>query len=343
MSADSWGVHRVVEPVGALPQHARRLNNDLSSYEDNEILLKVEALHLDAASFRQLKEAHTSADAIARKIEQIVAERGKQHNPVTGSGGVLLGEVIGIGKGLSTDLELGARVTSLVSLTLVPLSLERVLDVDLRTGKVRVEGRAVLFETAPFAQMPSDLPEDVALAAFDVCGAPAQVRRRVQQGDSVLILGAAGKSGILAAHQAHYRVGEKGSVVGIDAVPGALDELRALELCDHVLQVDARHAVDIHRAALAANGGRPFDIAVSCVNVPGAEMSAILPVRSGGQVYFFSMTTSFTAAALGAEGVGKDVELSIGNGYVPGHAELALSILRERADILELFQRRYAH
>lgn len=58
-------------------------------------------------------------------------------------------------------------------------------------------------------------------------------------------------------------------------------------------------------------------------------MASILATKNGGIVYFFSMATSFTAAALGAEGVGKDVQLLIGNGYTKGHAEIVLDAARD--------------
>ena len=53
------------------------------------------------------------------------------------------------------------------------------------------------------------------------------------------------------------------------------------------------------------------------------------------------MATSFTKAALGAEGVGKDINLIVGNGYAKGHAELTLNIIRESEKIRELFNRLY--
>ena len=40
------------------------------------------------------------------------------------------------------------------------------------------------------------------------------------------------------------------------------------------------------------------------------------------------MATSFSAAALGAEGLAADVTMLVGNGYVPGHAAYALELLR---------------
>jgi L-erythro-3,5-diaminohexanoate dehydrogenase len=108
-----------------------------------------------------------------------------------------------------------------------------------------------------------------------------------------------------------------------------------------VLSVDATDSLAVYNTALAANGGREFDLAICCVNVDGAEMATILPVRQGGCAYFFSMSTSFTRCALGAEGVGKDVELIIGNGYATKHAEFALDVVRSTPTLRALFERRY--
>ena len=55
---------------------------------------------------------------------------------------------------------------------------------------------------------------------------------------------------------------------------------------------------------------------------------------------FFSMATSFAAAALGAEGLAADVTMLIGNGYLPGHAEYALDLVREQPRLRRLFQAR---
>ena len=70
-------------------------------------------------------------------------------------------------------------------------------------------------------------------------------------------------------------------------------------------------------------------------------MSAILPVRDNGIVYFFSMATDFAKAALGAEGVGKDVTMIVGNGYTKGHAEITLAELRENPELKAYFEKKY--
>jgi len=50
------------------------------------------------------------------------------------------------------------------------------------------------------------------------------------------------------------------------------------------------------------------------------------------------MATSFTKAALGAEGVGKDVDMIIGNGYAKNHAEYTLNLLRESNKLRDILK-----
>jgi L-erythro-3,5-diaminohexanoate dehydrogenase len=83
------------------------------------------------------------------------------------------------------------------------------------------------------------------------------------------------------------------------------------------------------------------DITINVVNVPDTEMASILATKECGTVYFFSMATSFTKAALGAEGIGKDINMIIGNGYMINHAEIALAVVRESKEIKELFEKMY--
>jgi len=52
------------------------------------------------------------------------------------------------------------------------------------------------------------------------------------------------------------------------------------------------------------------------------------------------MATSFSAAALGAEGLAADVTMLVGNGYVPGHAAYALDLVRRHDRVRRLLERR---
>ena len=308
---------------------------------DNEILIDVAVLNIDAASFTQIKKAaNNDVEKIKETMLGIVAERGKHHNPVTGSGGMLTGTVAAIGAGLQDriDLREGHRIATLVSLSLTPLQIKKIKAVHLERDQVEVEGRAILFETGVYAKLPPDMPETLALAVLDVAGAPAQTARLVKPGDTVVIIGGGGKSGVLCMYEARKRAGVTGTVIGIGSGEASCRRMRELGWADHVLRVDATDAVAVMEAVAGVTGGRMADVTINCVNIPGTEMSSILATRDHGLVYFFSMATSFTAAALGAEGVGKDVTMIIGNGYASRHAEIALNLLRESPELRRLFE-----
>jgi L-erythro-3,5-diaminohexanoate dehydrogenase len=343
--AHPLGTHRVLEPDGAMPQSAWKLDNTPVALE-NEILCDVETLNIDSASFKQISdECGGDADKISAHIAGIIRERGKQHNPVTGSGGMFIGHVLKIGESLRSkiDLKAGDRIASLVSLTLTPLLVEAVTRIDVATGRVWIRGKAILFESGLWAKLPNDIDENVALAVLDVAGAPAQVKRLCGEGQTVVVIGADGKSGVLSCAQARARVGTSGRVIGIvpdDQTPSA-KLLRSTGLVDALIVADARNALDISEKVAAA-APELADITINCVNVPGTELGSILATKQDGTVYFFSMSTSFTAAALGAEGVGKDVTMIVGNGYAKGHADTALQTLRDHPEIHAYFNAKYA-
>ncbi len=340
---NKYGTHRVIEPKGVLTQAAYKIDNDMEKLYTNEIICDVISLNVDSASFTQIEEACGGDEKkIGEMILGIVAERGKQQNPVTGSGGMFIGRVAYIGEDLKgRDLKVGDKIASLVSLSLTPLRIDKIKAIHKEIDRVDIEGKAVLFESGIYAKLPDDMSEALALAALDVAGAPAQARKLPKEGDSVLILGANGKSGVLCGYEAMKKVGPKGNVVGVVRNPKQVDALMELGVYNKVIVASATEPVAVLEKALEANGGREYDVSISCVNIEACEMSAILPVKDLGIVYFFSMATSFTRAALGAEGIGKDVMMIVGNGYAKDHAEITLNVLRENPKLRKLFDEKY--
>ena len=343
ISGDPLGTHRVLTPPGALPQPAERLDADISRVFESEIIIDVETLNVDAASFRQMEEASDgAAEGVGRLVLATVERRGKQHNPVTGSGGMLLGTVRRVGRDVEhRGFSVGDRVATLASLSLTPLTISHIRAIRPVSAQLDVEGTAIVFASAPLAKMPSDLPERLALALLDVAGAAPQVSRLVHPGETVVVLGAGGKSGLLCVAEARRRVGADGRVIGIESLSSFAEDLKALGLCDSVIVADARDPIALRDAVMPLTSGRGADLTLSCVNVPGVEIGAIVTTRDRGKAYYFAMSTSFTAAALGAEGIGRDVDLFIGNGYAHGHAEHTLGLVRESPALRALLERRY--
>jgi L-erythro-3,5-diaminohexanoate dehydrogenase len=340
---DPFGSHRVLEPPEALPQAAWRLDNDVAKRFESEIHLAVETLNIDAASFQQMMTASAEKiDGVADLVRQTVRDRGKQHNPVTGSGGMLLGRVAWVGGAAAArGFVVGDRVATLASLSLTPLTLTAVRAVRAESAQLDVDGSAIVFLSAPMVKLPGDLTERLALAVCDVAGAVPQVLRHAQAGDRVVVIGAGGRSGLLACAAARQKVGVTGALIGIEPSERFAADLEALGFCDRVLRADARQALAVREAVLAATGGSEVDFAVSCVTSSGVEPTAILVTRPRGRVYFFAMSTSFTAAALFAEGVSRDIDMFIGNGYVDGHVEATFDLVRAHPPLRDLFQRRY--
>ena len=338
-----YGTHRVISPVGALPQSAEVLDNSIDIY-DNELLIKVKTLNIDSSSFTQIKDVCNS-DIFKMKehILEIVTGRGKMQNPVTGSGGMLTGEILKIGdKFPNKHLKVGDRIATLVSLSLTPLKIEKIKELKLDSEQIEVDAYAILFESGLYAKMPEDIPEKLALAALDVAGAPAQVDRLVKEGDIVCIIGGGGKSGILCSYQAMKNVGPYGKVIVVEYSKANADRIEKLGLATNIIIADATDVMSVYKQVMEITGGRGCDITINNVNVPSTEMTSILITKGQGSVYFFSMATSFTKAALGAEGVGKDINLIVGNGYAKGHADLTINILRESKEIRELFEKLFS-
>jgi L-erythro-3,5-diaminohexanoate dehydrogenase len=341
---NKYGAHRVLEPKGVLPQPAVRLSNDFSEMYDNEILCDVGTLNIDAASFVDIKErGNEDPKKIARIIKAIVNKSGKHQNPRTGSGGMFIGQVAQIGNALKGRIGLkeGDRIASLVSLSLTPLRVDKILAVHMDADQVDIEGQAVLFESGVWARLPEDLPERLALAVLDVAGAPAQVERLAKPGDTVAVIGARGKSGLLCCYKAKQKVGPEGKVIAIVRREEGKEDVQNAPFVDEVIVGQADRPLDLLGKVEQAAGGKLCDIVINCATRTDCEMGAIMIARDFAKVYFFSMATSFTKAALGAEGIGKDVDMIIGNGYCEGHAQLALEIMRQSDYLRDLYIKRY--
>jgi L-erythro-3,5-diaminohexanoate dehydrogenase len=353
---ERFGVHRSVDPAGVLPQQARVLDAT-SPVGPEEIGIDVDYLNIDSASWHQLRESTGGIpESMSERILQIVGERGKMQNPVTGSGGMLIGTVREIGAH-RMEPKPGTRIATLVSLTLTPLQIEEIVSLDPHSEKVEVRGRAILFGSGIYSELPDDLDERVVLGILDVCGAPAWAAKLVRGGMKVVVIGAGGKSGMLTCAQAVRSVGPSNRTSPAQFDENALNPAkpgfgRVLGLCwpedtlfaakdagAEPVAIDCTDPIAVADAVGESFEGAHADLVFVCANVPGCEGGAILAADDGGRIVFFSMATDFSTAALTAEGLGKSCTMIIGNGFVPGHASMALDLVRSDPVLLERFSR----
>ncbi len=342
MQGDIYGGHRVMEPKGFLPQAATRINNSREIFS-NEILIDVIALNPTSTAFNRIRtECNGDKEKIKEAIIQIVETQGKFQDPVTKSGGNLIGRVKEIGEDLKgkIDLKIGDKIATLVSLSLTPLKIDEILDLNIETDQVFIRGNAILFESAIYSKLPEDLQENLSLAIMDVAGAPAQVAMNAKPNDVVVVIGS-GKAGLLCLHEAKKRVSPTGKVICIEYSKEQCELVKRLNLADYVIQGNAQHPLEILHKYQEIMGDRLADLTINTVNVSDTEVSTVLITDNEGLVYFFSMSTNFAKASLGAEGTGKHTMMLVGNGYYPGHADITFQIMRDNPVLRDYFEKKY--
>ena len=319
------GADRVLEPRGYLPQAAARLDAS-GPVRAHEFEVAVDWLDLDATSFRNIRERSDGDPArMAARILEIVAARGKMHNPETSSGGVLLGAVSAVGETFEDPPAVGQQVVPLMSLTNTPLRLEQVLEVDPHSALVPVRGTAYVYPAAPWAPLPSDVPAALAVELFDVYPAASYTRELTTPGATVCVLGA-GAAGRLACAAAQDEVGD-GTVIAVDVDGPAVSRLADLGLCDIGVEADLRDPLAALAAVRAAGGG-PADLTVAATNARGCEAAAMLLTADDGQVIFFSMATAFDTVALTPDGISTGARMIVGTGFASDLGSYALDLFR---------------
>ncbi len=323
---EGLGAGRVLDPPGALPQAAVRLDSAMP-LQPFEIEIDVDMLCLDSTSFRQLVEANDrDPDGVANGILEIVADRGKMHNPVTGSGGVLAGTISGVGDDYPEPAQIGVRMITLTSLTTTPLRLQEVGPVDITTPHVPVRGTTYLPWALPWTPFPQEITLDAALAAIDVCNAASQTRSLIDRDTrTVLVLGG-GHAGLVALAAARDCLAAGARLALLDSSERICQRARDLELCDTALCVDLRDALQSFRRLEEAGIPRA-DLTVVVVNSTDCEAAAILLTADHGTVLFFSMATSFTKAALGSDGLSSAATMLVGSGFAPDRGVYALELI----------------
>lgn len=333
-----YGLHRVIgEKV--LPQMAVKISPELPLHE-TELLIDVETLNIDSASFHQLMEANgKDLKKVENAIVEIVNSRGKMQNPVTNSGGMLIGKVVQKGAKFKKPVEVGDHIATLVSLTLTPLKIEKILKIIPEKEQVMIKGYAILFSTGIFSKLPADYSSACALSLLDVCGAPAQTKNLVKPGMKIGIIGA-GKSGFLCALAAYDILKNGEDITVFDYSQVALDHVKDFKLGFKTKQMNATNP---NEAIDYISNNPAFDLVINVTNVMNCEMNAILLTRDHGMTYFFSMATSFTKAALGAEGVGKDIKMLVGNGYCEDHAKMTFELVNKYPEIKKYYESKYGN
>lgn len=177
----TYGIQRVLEPKNVLPTSAWKLDNGRNIYPD-ELRVSIKRIHLEGTGFKQIcTESNDDEKKIKQNIIDMVIRRGKLHNPVTDTGGLVMGTVEEIGSGYDNvqGLKEGDLVICNASAASLPMYIEEITSINRAFNQVEAKGYVIVHSMIPVVKAPEDLPLDMLMFAFDQSGTLFRLRSLV--------------------------------------------------------------------------------------------------------------------------------------------------------------------
>lgn len=342
MQTFDYGVNRVLEPQHVLPTSAWKLDNN-RKIQPFEMRVELKRLHIEGTSFKQIcLEANDNDERIKQKIMDIVIRRGKLHNPVTDTGGLMYGVVQEIGSeylaARRSKLRPGDEIICNASLTSIPLYISRVISVDRTYCQVEVEGYAILYPLIPVLKKPEDVPMNLMLYALNESGTLLKISSTAVGKRKFLIVGNNLLTNVFYGCAIRKVAREDAEIICLlDQKTEATLQGSSIErLLDNVF-TEVRY-VDILKPMECLSEIRsraPFDLSVNCADIPGAETINILATRSGGTVIFANLINNYNIALYITESISKRLDIRCADGYVESYDRFDYELVRDIAPYIE--------
>ncbi len=336
----AYGMKRVLEPQYVLPTSAWRLDNSREIYP-NEIRVAIKRIHLEGTGFKQLcTEANNNEEKIKQKIIDIAIRRGKLHNPVTDTGGLVCGEIEEIGTGYANEqgLKPGDMVIFNASLTSIPLYIEKIKEIDYTYNQVTAEGYAVAHDKIQVIKVDEQVPTELLLFALDQSGTLYRLSELAQGKERFLLVGNNMLTNLLFGYAIRRSVGKTAQIVclldkktGISVSGSGIDRLTEKVF-------DRLHFMDILKPLEALeklNAEALFDLSVNCAEIPGAETVNVLATKPGGTVLFANLINNLNIALYITESISRELEMRSAEGYIDDYDKFDMELVKEVAPYLE--------
>ena len=337
---NSYGTQRVIEPKYVLPTSAWRLDNSRDIYHD-EMRIEVSRVHLEITSFKEIcLEANDNEERIKQKIMDIVIRRGKLHNPVTDTGGLLAGRVSEIGEGYSNkkNFKPGEEVICNASLTSIPLYIDRIISVDRAFGQIEVEGYCIVAKDVPVIRKPENLPLDLLMYILNESGTIFRISSTAVGKKKFLIVGNNLLSNLLFGYAIRKVAREDAEIVCLldkktEMVikGGRIDDL-VKRVFNQIYYLDILKPLECIEKI---QGDGAFDVSVNCADIQGAETINILATKSGGTVIFANLINNYNIALYITEAISRQLDIRCADGYLEAYDEFDFQIVRDMLPYLE--------
>ena len=338
--SNNYGLERVLEPKYVLPTSAWKLDNSRNIYP-NEMLLSIKRIHLEGTSFKQIcTEVNYNEEKIKQTIIDIVIRRGKLHNPVTDTGGLIFGQVEKIGESFESQggVKAGDEIICNASLASVPIYIEKITAIDYAFNQIEVEGYAVVHDRIPLVKVKPGIPLNLLLFALDESGTLFSLNKLAEGKVKCLIVGNNMITNLIFGYVLRRKLGPEGEITclldrktGIQITGGGIDRLVSL-VFNQIHYLDILKPVECLEKL---NAESLFDLSVNCAEIPGAETVNILATRPGGTVLFANLINNLNIALYITESISKTLEVHGAQGYIEGYDDFDVQIVSEIAAYFE--------
>lgn len=338
--SNNYGLERVLEPKYVLPTSAWKLDNSRNIYP-NEMLLSIKRIHLEGTSFKQIcTEVNYNEEKIKQTIIDIVIRRGKLHNPVTDTGGLIFGQVEKIGESFESQggVKAGDEIICNASLASVPIYIEKITAIDYAFNQIEVEGYAVVHDRIPLIKVKPGIPLNLLLFTLDESGTLFSLNKLAEGKVKCLIVGNNMITNLIFGYVLRRKLGPEGEITclldrktGIQITGGGIDRLVSL-VFNQIHYLDILKPVECLEKL---NAESLFDLSVNCAEIPGAETVNILATRPGGTVLFANLINNLNIALYITESISKTLEVHGAQGYIEGYDDFDVQIVSEIAAYFE--------
>lgn len=335
-----YGIQRVLEPQHVLPTSAWKLDNGRTIYP-NELKVSIQRIHLEGTGFKQIcTEFNDDDKKIKQAIIDMVIRRGKLHNPVTDTGGLVLGVVEEIGKDYdnSKGLKVGDLVICNASAASMPMYIESISNVDRAYNQVEAKGYVIAHDKIPIVKAMDDISSDMLMFAFDQSGTLYRLKTLLEGKEKFLIVGNSMLTNLLYGHVIRRELGSDCEITCLldkksnTRIAGkSIDELIKITF-DEVSYLDILRPVE---SVEKLGADSYYDLSVNCAEIPGAETINILATKPGGTVLFANLINNLNIAIYITESISKPLDVRGAEGYLDGYADFDIELVRELSEYLK--------
>lgn len=335
-----FGIDRVLEPQHVLSTSAWKVDNN-RTLRPNEIRVSIRKLHIESTSFKQICiEANNDPKKIKDRIQDIVIRRGKLHNPVTDTGGVLYGVVEEIGPQYNNkrNLAVGDEIICNASLAAIPLYISRITKIDMAFTQIDAEGHAILFEEFPIVKPPKGISINLLLYTFDESGTLYAVSQAAAGKSRFLVVGNNLLTNTLFGYVVRKAAGPDAEIICL--FDNKSDIIFRGKSIDELLKktFTSIHYGNILRPIecldrLDAEGY--YDMTINCADIPGAETLNILAAHYGGTVFFANLINNYNIALYITESISRHLNIKSAEGFLEDYEDFDIAIVKELSPYLE--------